>query len=441
MTAPATERGFDWEAAGQGLGESLNLHHAIVVAGHNPDQAGQVALGIARAQSAHRRVTLGDLFADSPPIQRLVRDDDAHGLVEAISYGISLARVTRPVAGSTRLFVIPSGSEPPDYDELLSNPRWARVASDARASDSLLILVAPAAPRGIAELVALTDGVVVVGDAVPAGVEASSVVAMLRESKPAAAAKGAEHRASRAAPVKRRQFKVNSMPGIALLSLLVILVGWLAYRPLAGGPAHLGPKPDTVNHRVIPAPIAVQPAAAADGIDTVAIDTPYLVANPYDSASATPYGVELVAANTQSGAILNLQQDGTNVPTETFSPAQVQGATWYKVVSGAYATRAQADSLLRALRQRKLLDRSSGTIVRLPFAFLIDSGLPPSAVPGVISMWGFRGQPAYALQQTNGSAWLLVGAFESVGQSALAVPSLRAAGIKPLLVYRKGRSF
>ena len=112
-----------------------------------------------------------------------------------------------------------------------------------------------------------------------------------------------------------------------------------------------------------------------------------------------------------------------------------------QVVSGAYTSRAQADSLLRALRQRKLLDRSSGTIVRLPFAFLIDSGLPPSAVPGVISMWGFRGQPAYALQQTNGSAWLLVGAFESVGQSALAVRSLRAAGIKPLLVYRKGRSF
>jgi hypothetical protein len=442
MTAPATERGggFDWEAAGQGLGQSLNLHHAIVVAGHNPDQTGQVALGIARGQSAHRRVTLGDLFADSPPIRRLVHDDDGHGLVEAISYGISLARVTRPVAGSTRLFVIPSGSEPPDYDELLSNPRWARVASEARASDSLLILVAPAGAHAIAELVALTDGVVVVGDAVPAGVEASSVVAMLRESRPAAP-RGGEQRASRLAPARRRQFKVNSMPGIALLSLLVILVGWLAYRPLAGGPAHLGPKPDTVNHRVIPAPIAVQPATPADGVDTVAIDTPYLVANPSDSTSSAAFGVELVAANTQSGAILKLQQDGNNVPTETFSPAQVQGATWYKVVSGAYTTRAQADSLLRALRQRKLLDRSSGTIVRLPFAFLIDSGLPPSAVPGVISMWGFRGQPAYALQQTNGSAWLLVGAFESIGQSALAVPSLRAAGIKPLLVYRKGRSF
>jgi len=438
MTAPATERGFDWEAAGQGLGESLNLHHAIVVVGHNPDQTGQVALGIARAQSAHRRVTLGDLFADSPPIRQLVHDDDAHGLVEAIAYGISLTRVTRPVSGSTRLFVIPSGSEPPDYDELLSNPRWASVAAEARTTASLLVLAAPAGAAGIADLVAATDGVVVVGDAKPAGIEASAVVAMLRESRPSAAR---EHRASRAVAIKRRQFKVTSMPGIALLSLIVILVGWLAYRPLAGGPARLGPKPDTVTHRVIPSPIAVQPANPSAGVDTAAIDAPYMVANPGDSLATAAFAVELVAANTLSGAILKLQQDGNNVPTETFSPAQVQGATWYKVVSGAYTTRAQADSLLRALRQHKLLDRSSGTVVRLPFAFLIDSGLPPAAVPGVVSMWGYRGQPAYALQQTNGSAWLLVGAFESVGQSALAVPSLRAAGIKPLLVYRKGRSF
>lgn len=440
MTAPATERGFDWEAAGRSLGESLNLHHAIVVAGHDPTQTGQVAVGIARAQSAHRHVTLGDLFADSPPIRTLVRDDDVHGLVEAIEYGISLGRIARPVAGASRLAVIPSGSEPPNYDDLFTNPRWARMADDFRKSASLLVLAAPAGTAALAELVSATDGVVVVGDAVPAKVAASSVVAVLRESMPAPPS-ARPQRASRPAPVaKRRAFKIASVPGISLLVLITVLVGWLAYRPLAGGPARLGPKPDTINHRVIPAPIAVQPAAPG-AADTAAADAPYLVLNPADSSDAAAFGVELVAANTQSGAILKLQQDGNNVPAETFSPAQVQGATWYKVVSGAFTARPQADSLLRALRQRKLLDRSSGTVVRLPFAFLIDSGLPPTAVPGMVSMWGFRGQPAYALQQPNGSAWLLVGAFESVGQSTLAVPSLRSAGIKPVLVYRKGRTF
>jgi len=124
MTAPANERGFDWEAAGRGLGESLNLHHALVVVGHDAGQTGLVALGIARTQSAHRRVTVGDLFADSSPIRGLVRDDDAHGIVESIAYGISFARITRPVAGAARLFVMPSGTEPPDYDELFASPRW-----------------------------------------------------------------------------------------------------------------------------------------------------------------------------------------------------------------------------------------------------------------------------------------------------------------------------
>ena len=438
MTAPATERGFDWEAAGRGLGESLNLHHAVVVVGNDPVQTGQVAVGIARAQSAHRRVTLGDLFADSPPIRALSHDDDTHGLVEAIEYGISLPRISRPVAGASRLAVIPSGSEPPNYDDLLANPRWARLTDEFRKSSSLLVLAAPATAPAVAELVSATDGVVVVGDAMPANVAASAVVATLRESKPASAVRGT--RGPRPAPAApRRPFKIASVPGISLLVLITALVGWLAYRPLAGGPARLGPKPDTVNHRVIPAPIAVQPATP--GGDSTAITAAYSVQNPADSAEAAAFSVELVAANTQSGAILKLQQDGNNVPAETFSPAQVQGATWYKVVSGAFTARSQADSLLRALRQRKLLDRSSGTVVRLPFAFLIDSGLPPTAVPGMISMWGFRGQPAYALQQANGSAWLLVGAFESVGQSMLAVPSLRSAGIKPLLVYRKGRTF
>jgi hypothetical protein len=439
MTAPATERGFDWEAAGRGLGESLNLHHALVVVGHDPGQTGLVALGIARSQSAHRRVTVGDLFADSPAIRALVHDDDAHGIVESIAYGISFARITRPVAGAARLFVMPSGTEPPDYDELLASPRWRRLVDEFRSGDALLILAAPAAAANIAELVGATDGVVVVGDAMPGSVDASSVIAKVRESRPAPPVR--EARPSKPVPTKRRPFRVASVPGIALLALLVILIGWLAYRPLAGGPARLGPKPDTVNHRVIPAPISVQPANPADVADTAASDAPAVVLNPGDSAVATPFAVELVAANTQSGAILKLQQDGNSVPAETFAPAMVQGATWYKVVSGAYAARSQADSLLRTLRQRKLLDRSSGTVVRLPFAFLIDSGVPPAAVPGVLSMYGFRGQPVYALQQANGSAWLLVGAFESVGQSMLYASSLRASGIKPVLVYRKGRTF
>jgi hypothetical protein len=138
---------------------------------------------------------------------------------------------------------------------------------------------------------------------------------------------------------------------------------------------------------------------------------------------------------------LKLQKDGKTLPAATFAPALIQGAQWYKVIAGAFRERFGADSLLDVLRRRHVLDQASGTVVNLPFAFLIDSGVPASAVPGMVSMYADRGQPVYALRQANGTAWLLIGAFQSPQQSLLYASSLRASGITPVLVYRKGRSF
>jgi hypothetical protein len=119
----------------------------------------------------------------------------------------------------------------------------------------------------------------------------------------------------------------------------------------------------------------------------------------------------------------------------------IQNAQWFKVIAGAFSSRADADTLLAGLRRRKLLEPASGTVVRMPLAFLIDSAVPATAVAGMVATYADRGQPVYALRQPNGTAWLLVGAFESLGQSALYAESLRASGITPVLVYRKGRMF
>jgi hypothetical protein len=149
-----------------------------------------------------------------------------------------------------------------------------------------------------------------------------------------------------------------------------------------------------------------------------------------------------MAANTQAGAILKLQQDGKNLPAATFAPVlDSQGSRWFKVIGGAYANRADADSLLAGLRRRKVLDAGSGSVVRLPFAFLIETGVVAQAVPGMVAQYADRGQPVYALRQEDGTAWLLVGAFESLDQSGLYAESLRASGVTPVLVYRKGRTF
>jgi hypothetical protein len=37
--------------------------------------------------------------------------------------------------------------------------------------------------------------------------------------------------------------------------------------------------------------------------------------------------------------------------------------------------------------------------------------------------------------------WLLAGAFETLDQASVYGESLRASGITPVLVYRKGRTF
>ena len=128
MTAPTrTRRPFDWEAAGEELGDTLGSYHMIVVAGTDSVTTGRVPCGIARMQSMNRRVAVGDLFAESPPIRELIQTDDPHGIVDSFLYGVSLSRIAYPVPGPGELFAMQSGTEPPDYEEILPNRRWHRL--------------------------------------------------------------------------------------------------------------------------------------------------------------------------------------------------------------------------------------------------------------------------------------------------------------------------
>jgi hypothetical protein len=438
MTAPPPKRPFDWQAAGEDLGARLDGYHSIVVIGADPVATGKVAVGIGRVQASRRRTAVGDLFAESPPIQDLVQGDDPHGLVDTFVYGVSINRIAHPVPEAGELFVLPSGTEPPDYEEILPNPRWARLTSGFAEVGALLVLAAPASAPRIEDLVSAADGAIVVGDVAPRKLPVASVIYAVREPRPAppptlpAAAK----------PPWWTQ-RAPALAGVGLTLIAAGVAAWLAYRPLAGGPQRLGPKPDSA-HRSAGAEVLHTDSAARDTAgDTTAASAPseLRISNADDSAQAAPYAVELLAANTQAGAILKLQQDGSSLPAPTFSPALVQGAQWYKVIAGAYVNRNSADSLLAALRRRKLVDAGSGTVVRLPLAFRIDSAVPSSAVPGLLEAYLDRGQPVYALRQADGTAWLLAGAFASVEQSALYAASLRASGITPVLVYRKGRVF
>ena len=448
MTATETRRPFDWEGAGQRLGDSFDGYHAVVVAGNDPIITGRVAIGIGRAQAKHRRTAVGDLFAESQPIQDLVRSDDPHGLVDSFLYGVSLNRIAHAVPGAGELFVMPSGTEPPNYEEMLAHPRWLRVAVGFEEVGALLVLAVPASAPSLAELIDSTDGVVFVGPATVANVPASSVLGTIEAPRTRAEVATADGRSAK--PVvpartaaRQPRWRAASFAGLGISVTIAAIAAWLAYRPLAGGPQRVGPTPGSTKAARQPT-VAMTPESMArdTAIDTgsLQVETPE-IGNPEDSAQAAAFGVELLAANTQAGAILKLQKDGKTLPAATFAPALIQGAQWYKVIAGAFKDRVGADSLLEALRRRKVLDSGNGAVVNLPLAFLIDSGVPASAVPGMVSMYADRGQPVYALRQTNGSAWLLIGAFQSPQQSLLYASSLRASGITPVLVYRKGRSF
>jgi len=231
--------------------------------------------------------------------------------------------------------------------------------------------------------------------------------------------------------------------GLALAFLLAVLAGWLATRPFARDPRRAARAADTTKGIAATATVRPDTAVVPSGeTGVVTTLTNAAVQNPADSGQAAAYAVELVATNTQAGAILKLQQDGKDLPAATFAPVlDGQGSQWFKVITGAATQRAGADSLLNELRKRKVVDPTSGTVVWLPFAFRIDSGLPAAAMPELIGMNRDRGIPAYALKQDDGTSWLLVGAFASIEQSQLYLETLRAAGTRPVLVYRKGRTF
>jgi len=441
VNAPRARRPFDWEAAGEELGDTLSSYHMVVVAGIDSVTTGQVAVGVARAQSLGRRVAVGDLFGESPPIRELIQTEDPHGIVDSFLYGVSLSRIAYPVAGAGQLFAMQSGTEPPVYEEILANPRWHRLCGGFREADALLVLAVPANAPRLEDLVGASDGAILVGDVAPPGIPFSRVISNIREpgrqtlaSMPAVSeAPGPSNKPD---PWRR----LRTAPGIFLTVLLAAAALWLATRPLSN-PRHSSRiKRDStqgINNVIAGADTTVPPDTAPVAQAPTVIPR---IANPSDSASSASYGVELMKYNTQAGAILKLQKDGKKLPAATFAPIVVQGARWFKVVGGAFANQVDAESLLVNLRRQNVLDAGRGSVVRVPYAFLIDS-VKNEAVPGLLSTYADHGEPVYALKQDDGTAWLLVGAFETLDQAAGYAETLRASGITPVLVYRKGRTF
>lgn len=478
---------MDWLAEGRELGRTLDQYHAIVVVGADPLATSLVALGIGRTQAERRRVAVGDLLGEAPPLQSLVEADDMHGLVDSFLYGVSLNRVAYPVAGTRELFVMPSGTSPIDYDELFLNPRWRRLASGFREVGALLVLAAPAHAPHLRELADAGDGVVLVGDEVPASLSVAQSLGWIRERRTAplviaqemasddlpshelpAIARPAPDLAS-AADSSRDASPLDALPLNALvrrtpwpawaagITLTLALVGagiWFWQRPFASDrPARRGVA-DTAaaavaatggtlasDSAVRAREAALRDSAARAANVAVAGDSFPVLApvNVADSALAASHAVLLENTNGLAGAILQLNVKFAALPATSYGLSL--RSRLFELVAGAYPSRAGADSLLAELRARKVLAPGVGSVTTLPFAFLVQSNVPAIEVPAHIRRAAARALPIYALRQADGSANLYFGAYESPQQAALAVPAVRKAGFAPTLVYRIGRVY
>lgn len=416
-----------WEDAGRSVAPELQGYSAVVITASDPVAAAHVALGIGTIEAERRRVAIGDLVGELQPLQALVTGDDPHGISDSFSYGVSLNKIARQVGDTGNLFVMPSGTGSVTDPEIFRNGRWQRLANGFREVGALLILVARADAPEIAGLISQLDGVVLVDASALDFATQLNVLARV----PAPARPPARPPIT-VAPTHARSLRPWHVA--VPLVLLAVLGGVFAWNRWSG--ATLAPRRAA---RAVPptAAPARPPAAPAPRPDSV---TALPVANLIDSVAAATFAVQLLASNTPESAGATIRRFGTQIPAATVSPVAMgpERIMWYRVIAGAYRDSASAERLLRSLRRRRLLADSAGSIVRVPFALLVDSATGPAGVRVATQSYAAMGQTVYGLMQGDGVWLIYAGAFASPAESVVLAEALRANQADPVLVYRTG---
>jgi hypothetical protein len=414
----------------------LGSYSAVVVTSSDPVAAAHVALGIARAEAANRRVVIGDLIGDFPALRSLVTDEDPHGITDSFLYGVSLNKIGYAVEGTENLYVMPSGTDPLIDEEIFRSPRWVKLGAGFDETNALLLLVAPADSPGLADLIDNVTGAVLVKDADLPAAPLALVLARVPSPTPTLKLPLLIIKARAVTWRKHRWF----YPVLGVIALLAIASLGLALMLVQMRQAARAPAPTPVAVKPIPAPTPPPPRPAPE---TLQVAPP---PNVNDSASAAAFTVEMLVANTAEGANLFVRKNGAALPAAAVSPVPIdpERTVWYKVTAGAYTRKYQADSLLFALRKSGVLTDSAGSVTKAPMALVVDSvpsqGGITDAVKAALEKYAARGLAVYALMQEDGGALIYSGAFDRADQSAGLVRTLRGAGLNPVLVYRTGRA-
>ncbi|MEO6210004.1 MAG: hypothetical protein ABIQ10_07765 [Gemmatimonadaceae bacterium] len=253
---------------------------------------------------------------------------------------------------------------------------------------------------------------------------------------------------SRAGNAKAISFWVAIVFGAFIAAALLT---WLTTSMLSrnDGTDSFAAKPDSAHPaaHVIAAPAPTALAAPAPSPSTNPASIPHESALASAAASidsaGSPYSVVLADVSTVTGANGELDQaSARNFPVVTFAPyPRADGQLSYVVIAGAFPDSVGADSLLRAVREKRYRNANAAHIVKLPYAVLVQKGVSQDQASMFVRAYLSKGLPVYPLLQPDGSATLFAGAFRTAEQAQPLVTSFKANGDQPTVTIRTGRSF
>ena len=375
--------------------------------------AAKAAWDIARiAARDGRRVALVDLCVEHPALHDIVGGTLAatEGIVDAFEYGVSLNKAAHEVTG---VFFIPVGSDTTKAAELYAHPRWRKLEAGFRSEGAPMVGFGP--PAGLPQLSATPDGALVLApEGVSAGFAVGREVPLLGIVRDRWLPSGARvSPAPMMVPVEETRPRRGLRIAVAALIVAALAVGGWALLARAKESAFTAPPP------------APAPAPAPAPSSTLPAPPP-----PPPKPDTLGWTVQLAAYASMDKALAHadrLAADAGVPSLVTPVPKSGNGAVWYRVLAGSYATRAAAGEARAELWRRGIAGEGIGDLLLAPYSY---------RAPTDASLEGLRRRGLPAVRWSNGV--ILLGAFEAPDQAAFTQAALQRAGVRANLLPRMG---
>ncbi len=430
----------------------------------------KTAWNIARAAaSTGRRTALIDLDLDDPRLHSQAREPKDTGIVDAFLFGASLQHVASQEE-TPNLHFIGVGTPPGEPEEVWANDRWQRLFRGFKKEEAILLLFLPPAAL---ECVALAPDLILA--VAPRGFDATgpdapqlrsaidrgvpmAVVTDGPEPAPTNQSADPDDRVAQSEQPVEATDRRSGLPRKVVLSVFgVVVAATIAVLVLLQ--SNRGTVPDTpepMPEAPLPAgfedstPQTAEPLVEADAVpqahtDSV-VDTQE--AEELTDRSTTAPEIDSLRYSIQVAAWGQLSQARDHV-AQFFSAGVAATITavprdssrlWYRVFVGATTDYGAASDLRQSLRVDGLIGSTRGVLLETPLALLLETH--PDTLSGREAARGLResGIPAYIVSMPDGTAQVLLGAFESPDQADLIISVLPEAGrnLSRTLVSRVG---